>query len=83
MTLVARDQAGQAGMSEPYEFVLPERNFTKPLAKAVVEQRKKLVRDPGSTEQRRPGARRAHHRRREGRSTTASSISLCATPIGG
>ncbi len=50
MTLVARDQAGQSGMSAPYEFVLPERIFTKPLAKAVVEQRKKLVRDPGSTE---------------------------------
>ncbi len=50
MTLVARDQAGQAGKSAPYEFVLPERVFTKPLAKAVVEQRKKLVRDPASTE---------------------------------
>ena len=36
MTLVARDQAGQSGMSAPYEFVLPERIFTKPLAKAVV-----------------------------------------------
>ncbi len=48
MTLVARDQAGQSGQSLPYEFVLPERKFTKPLAKAVVEQRKKLVRDPTS-----------------------------------
>ena len=48
MTLVARDQAGQSGQSQPYEFVLPERTFTKPLAKAVVEQRKKLVRDPGA-----------------------------------
>ncbi len=48
MTLVARDQAEQEGKSEPYEFVLPERTFTKPLAKAVVEQRKKLVRQPGS-----------------------------------
>jgi uncharacterized protein (TIGR02302 family) len=48
MTLVARDQAGQSGQSPPYEFVLPERRFTKPLAKAVVEQRKKLVRDPTS-----------------------------------
>jgi len=48
MTLVARDQAGQIGQSEPYEFALPERKFTKPLAKAVVEQRKKLVRDPTS-----------------------------------
>ena len=50
MTLIARDQAGQAGESVPYEFVLPERKFTKPLAKAVVEQRKKLVRDPSAPE---------------------------------
>jgi uncharacterized protein (TIGR02302 family) len=45
MTLAAHDQAGQTGTSQPYEFVLPERKFTKPLAKAVIEQRKKLVRD--------------------------------------
>jgi uncharacterized protein (TIGR02302 family) len=50
MTLIARDQAGQAGESIPYEFVLPERNFTKPLAKAVIEQRKKLVRNPSAPE---------------------------------
>ena len=49
MILAARDQAGQTGLSEPYEFILPERNFTKPLAKAVVEQRKKLVREPDSS----------------------------------
>lgn len=45
MTLAARDQAGQTGTSQAYEFILPERKFTKPLAKAVVEQRKKLVRE--------------------------------------
>ncbi len=50
MTLIARDQAGQNGQSTPYEFVLPERTFTKPLAKAVVEQRKKLVRDPDASD---------------------------------
>jgi uncharacterized protein (TIGR02302 family) len=50
MTLLARDQAGQTGTSEPYEFILPERKFTKPLAKAVVEQRKKLVRERDSCE---------------------------------
>jgi uncharacterized protein (TIGR02302 family) len=50
MTLAARDQAGQVGLSEPYEFILPDRNFTKPLARAVVEQRKKLVREPDSVE---------------------------------
>ena len=30
--------------------MLPERKFTKPLAKAVIEQRKKLVRDPTAPE---------------------------------
>jgi uncharacterized protein (TIGR02302 family) len=50
MTLAARDQAGQAGTSRPYEFILPERKFTKPLAKAVVEQRKKLVRERDSAD---------------------------------
>ncbi len=50
MTLIARDQAGQLGESVPYDFVLPERVFTKPLAEAVVEQRKRLVRDPTSPE---------------------------------
>jgi uncharacterized protein (TIGR02302 family) len=50
MTLIARDQAGQMGASVPYEFILPERAFTKPLARAVVEQRKKLVRDPAAPE---------------------------------
>jgi uncharacterized protein (TIGR02302 family) len=48
MTLAARDQAGQTGLSQPYEFILPERQFTKPLAKALVEQRKKLVRERDS-----------------------------------
>lgn len=43
MTLVAEDQAKQVGMSEAHEFILPEREFKKPLARAVVEQRKKLV----------------------------------------
>ncbi len=50
MVLTARDQAGQSGSSQPYEFILPERNFTKALARALVEQRKKLVREPGSAE---------------------------------
>ena len=63
MMLAARDQAGQTGLSEPYEFVLPERNFTKPLANAVVEQRKKLVRDPSSSIRRRPALDALTHRR--------------------
>ncbi len=43
MTLVARDEAGQEGRSEPVEIVLPQRTFAKPLPKALVEQRRKLV----------------------------------------
>lgn len=46
MTLAARDQADQVGTSEPYPLVMPARRFTKPLAKAVIEQRKTLVLDP-------------------------------------
>ncbi|MGO4664733.1 TIGR02302 family protein [Bosea sp. 2RAB26] len=45
MVLVARDEAGQEGRSETVEVVLPQRTFTKPLAKALVEQRRKLVMD--------------------------------------
>lgn len=43
MTLLARDDAGQEGRSEAVEVTLPQRTFTKPLAKALVEQRRKLV----------------------------------------
>src|SRR5262245_24117429 len=46
MTLVARDQAGQRGASKPVRFRLPERQFSKPLASALVEQRKVLIRTP-------------------------------------
>jgi uncharacterized protein (TIGR02302 family) len=46
VTLEARDQAGQVGYSEPYSLVLPQREFRKPLARALIEQRKKLVDRP-------------------------------------
>jgi uncharacterized protein (TIGR02302 family) len=45
LTLVARDLAGQVGKSETIEVTLPERRFTKPLARAVIEQRRHLVED--------------------------------------
>lgn len=45
MTLEATDVAGQVGRSPGFEMILPERRFTKPLARAVVEQRKKLMDD--------------------------------------
>ena len=46
MTLEAKDAAGQVGRSEPHEMVLPARRFANPLARAIVEQRRKLVADP-------------------------------------
>ena len=46
LTLVAKDLAGQLGKSDTIEITLPERRFTKPLARAVIEQRRKLVEDP-------------------------------------
>ncbi len=45
MTLVARDEAGNEGKSEPFSFRLPERAFTKPLARALIEQRRNLALD--------------------------------------
>ncbi|MEZ0301987.1 MAG: DUF4175 domain-containing protein, partial [Hyphomicrobiaceae bacterium] len=46
LSLAAKDLAGQTGRSAPIEMVLPERRFTKPLARAVVEQRRRLAEDP-------------------------------------
>jgi uncharacterized protein (TIGR02302 family) len=46
ITLEARDQAGQLGYSKPHKLTLPERTFRKPLARALIEQRKKLVDRP-------------------------------------
>jgi uncharacterized protein (TIGR02302 family) len=45
LTLVARDDAGQEGRSDTRSLVLPQRAFSKPLAKALVEQRRRLVMD--------------------------------------
>ncbi|MGE0242162.1 MAG: TIGR02302 family protein [Parvibaculaceae bacterium] len=46
ITLEAKDQAGKTGKSEVKTVVLPERLFIKPLAKALIEQRKALILDP-------------------------------------
>ncbi|TCT11824.1 uncharacterized protein (TIGR02302 family) [Tepidamorphus gemmatus] len=48
LTLVARDDLGQEGMSEPVELTLPQRRFFDPLARAVVEQRRELALDRGA-----------------------------------
>ena len=45
MTLLARDEAGNEGRSEPTEFQLPQRIFVKPVARALIEQRRILALD--------------------------------------
>lgn len=45
MTLAARDAAGHEGVSDILPFTLPERQFSNPLAKSIVEARKYLLRD--------------------------------------
>ncbi len=45
-TLVAKDTPGLTGRSEAAEFVLPERRFENPIARALVAVRKDLSRTP-------------------------------------
>ena len=46
MILSARDEGGNEGKSDAVETTLPQRPFVKPLAKALVEQRRNLVLAP-------------------------------------
>lgn len=47
MTLVAHDEGHNEGRSEPYTITLPQKPFVNPLARALVEQRRILVLQPG------------------------------------
>ncbi len=51
LTLTARDEAGNEGRSEPFNIRLPERLFTKPLARALIEQRRILALDANQNSQ--------------------------------
>ena len=51
LTLTARDEAGNEGRSEPFNMRLPERLFTKPLARALIEQRRILALDANQSAQ--------------------------------
>ena len=46
MVLSARDEGGNMGASLPQEIILPQRPFAKPMARALVEQRRNLVMMP-------------------------------------
>ena len=45
LTLSAADEGGNEGRSEPLDMRLPERPFTKPVARALIEQRRNLALD--------------------------------------
>ena len=45
LSLIARDEAGNEGKSDPFEMRLPQRPFGKPLARALIEQRRILALD--------------------------------------
>ncbi len=51
LTLTAKDEAGNEGSSEPFNMRLPERLFTKPLARALIEQRRNLALDANQNPQ--------------------------------
>jgi uncharacterized protein (TIGR02302 family) len=51
LTLTAKDEAGNEGHTEPFNMRLPERLFTKPLARALIEQRRILALDANQNEQ--------------------------------
>ena len=46
LQLKARDEGGNEGVSETKDITLPQRTFVKPLARALVEQRRNLVLAP-------------------------------------
>ncbi|HYA79857.1 MAG TPA: TIGR02302 family protein [Methylocystis sp.] len=46
LTLVARDEGGNEGRSAAREMTLPERRFTKPLARLLAIERRALAMDP-------------------------------------
>ena len=46
MVLVAHDEGGNEGRSEPVTITLPQKPFTNPVARALVEQRRDLVLNP-------------------------------------
>lgn len=46
IALTAEDAIGQIGVSAPLTITLPEREFSHPVARAVIEQRRNLFADP-------------------------------------
>ncbi len=83
LTLEAKDVAGNIGRSKPMKMVLPQRQFDKALARAVVEQRAKLLDDPALRAARQAGAGGADAWSRKASSTVRRSISASAPHLRG
>lgn len=49
--LLAADEPGQVGASEPFETILPERIFNHPVARAIIQERKTLTTNPEKRDQ--------------------------------
>ena len=82
MILTARDEAGNEGQSAAFEFRLPERPFAKPMARALIEQRRESWRST-ATPRRACSPRSMRSRWRPNVSTwRATSISACARSSG-
>ncbi len=48
ITLTATDALGQTSSATPIKLTLPERHFSQPLARALIEQRRTIVRNPAA-----------------------------------
>ncbi len=81
VTLAAKDEAGHVGYSVPRGLILPERKFTKPLAKAVIDQRRSLVENPAGAPAWRPTSMRSVHTRKM-KAQRQRFIWDCVPPIG-
>ncbi|HEX3883683.1 MAG TPA: TIGR02302 family protein [Stellaceae bacterium] len=46
--LTASDARGQVGTSPPVKMILPARTFTNPVARAIIDERRELVKDPSA-----------------------------------
>lgn len=52
LTIVVKDEAGQEGRTETAEITLPARPFREPLARALAEERRRLVTAPDESRRR-------------------------------
>ncbi|MDR3448475.1 MAG: DUF4175 family protein [Alphaproteobacteria bacterium] len=50
LQIVATNVSGKKGISDPVDFTLPERSFFHPVARVLIEERKRLMEHPDDTD---------------------------------